>query len=206
MISTKTNARPCPEIFQSGRQLLPLIARLGRLCIICLALTPVALHVSSAGAKACVRAHNSSFNAARLLSADVAFKGHIIAAKSKGPIRTYAVERTYKGPHRDEWVVIAPFGKFWTLVEINGDLHRSSELPAADKSFIIGIRKFGESDYDKRMKVSLPELERADANHIVAGGDWSCPSPHIAEFTPGLGSQMAVATDNLRDEHAVDRD
>lgn len=206
MTSKKTNARPCPVIFQSGQQLLGLIARLGRRCTLCLALTTVALHVSSASAKACVRAQNFSFNADRFLSADVAFKGHIIAAKSKGPIRTYAVERTYKGPHRNEWVVIAPFGNFWKIVEVNGDLQPSSELPAADKSFIIGIRKFGESDYDKKMKVSFPEIARADASHIVAGGGWSCPSPHIAEFTPSLGSQMAVAADKLRDEHAVERD
>ncbi len=189
----------CLLVIQLRRNLLPLIALPNGKSAICLALAIVVLALSTVGAKACVRSSGSAlrFNPDRFLSASVAFKGHIIAAKSKGAVRTYAVEQTYKGPHRSEWVVIAPYGYFWTVSLVNGELKRSSELPASDNSFIIGIREFGTSEYDQNLRKSYPQTVRADAKHIVGGGDNWCFPPLIAEFTPELGAKMATAAGQL---------
>ncbi len=190
------------------RHLFPSIALSNGNSAICLAFAITVLALSSGGADACIRPSGNAdgFNPDRFLAADVAFKGHVIAAKSKGAIRTYAVEHTYKGPHRSEWVIVAPYGSFWTVSIIDGELTRSSELPASDKSFIIGIREFATSEYDQNLKCSYPQTVRADAKHIAGGGSIWCMPPLIAEFTPELGAKMAFAARKLGNDNATEWD
>ncbi len=156
----------------------------------------------SGAAEACYE-YAFSYRLPHLHKVSIIIQGRPVATRHEGLVRTFAVERTYKGPVRKRWTVVGPLSSKWPVpAHVSGEPRFERVL--APSSYIVGIEKL-DRPHHERIRQRLEKLG-IQAEYMAIGGDGGCWKPFYFAATKSLISRIALATGQLGSEDDAERE
>jgi hypothetical protein len=130
------------------------------------------------------------------LFADVVFKGRVVEGKSNGPVHTFTVEQTYRGPVRKQWVVSVPLGKngqIWMAGLPSGEESLGVDPTPETDTFVIGMAKYPMPHSSAWRRENLTAAGEKSVEYRVLGGSGACTQPFFFRYTDRLGTRLEFA-------------